>query len=281
MRRGILGAAAAVLCAALLASCSPQSADSLIKGARREHGECTVISKTDSEEGARVVLHDTLQDFDYTVSSRMSELSVDGASFGSFPDTSDSFEKSLGEKVFSEVKGEIDDACAKTGSRYEKVDYHRLPVFYSPSEEAARTLGDTAGSLFQSQNLKGRMDGWMLVFFIEDGKDQKYGGSVTLPDTAFKNTIQEKVDYFTDLAVKMDENARYLRKESVTLGELGYEPDDVVNILGTDYPTERSSDVTLYFFEGSDGQEFYIADFLVYDKDHNMIRPTSFKGDNT
>ena len=52
----------------LISGCSPKNAKSLVKMAKRQHGDCTVVSKTETDDGAKVVLHDKLQDFDYKTS---------------------------------------------------------------------------------------------------------------------------------------------------------------------------------------------------------------------
>ena len=71
-------------------SCAPKNANQLISQARREHGSCTVVSKTTADGETTVVLHDELQDFDYTVRSFRSKINIDGANAGSYPDSRDS-----------------------------------------------------------------------------------------------------------------------------------------------------------------------------------------------
>lgn len=70
-----------------------KSKKSLYKWAKNEYGDCTIVSMTETDDKTVVVLHDTLQDFDYEVVSSMSKIVIDGSNFGSLPNTSDTFEK--------------------------------------------------------------------------------------------------------------------------------------------------------------------------------------------
>ena len=99
-----------------------KSGKSLFEWAKSEYGDCTIVSMSETDDKTIVVLHDTLQDFDYEVISSMSKIVIDGSNFGSLPNTSDTFEKNLKEKVIFNAKDELDAICNKEGMRYEYAD---------------------------------------------------------------------------------------------------------------------------------------------------------------
>ncbi|MGN0689280.1 MAG: hypothetical protein ACI4KH_02540, partial [Oscillospiraceae bacterium] len=55
-----------VTTALVLSGCGKvRSVKSLYSEAKRNHGDCTIVSKSETDEKTLVVLHDKLQDFDY------------------------------------------------------------------------------------------------------------------------------------------------------------------------------------------------------------------------
>ena len=91
------------LCLLLTGCGHVKSADKLVKSAKRTHGDCEVISKSESDEESKVVLKDKLQGFEYTITSSMHDINIDGSSFGSVPGTTDTFSLSLQAFVFDEA----------------------------------------------------------------------------------------------------------------------------------------------------------------------------------
>lgn len=182
-----------------LASCAmPKSANALIREAEAKHGKCTVVSIEKADGGYTVVLHDELQDFDYTVRSFKDQFEADGAKFGSYADKRDSFEESLADKVISEVEDELDRICEETGTRYLKdrsKSIYLLPSVFANDEESGRKAIEAFAGVIQKHNLEGRMDNWTMIVFKDSDRLRSgetklpYGkkmGSVTLPDLTYK-----------------------------------------------------------------------------------------------
>ena len=261
----------------LVSGCSPKNAKSLVKMAKRQHGYCTVVSKTETDDGAKVVLHDKLQDFDYTVSSYMSSIDIDGSHFGSVPDTGDDFERKLAEKVLSNVQSDLETIYNETGTeQWDGESNTDMPVILASDEQSAKEATERVAEALQEQNLNNRMDGWQIMAYKIDNDKISMGysywhldryGSVTLPSTTFRNPEEEKIDTYTKAAQQLDKNAVFLRKEKKTFAYTGLDLDKVVNNINDDpVPESDSSPVTLYFFRASDGLEFWVADFFyIYD----------------
>ncbi len=264
----------AVIC--FLTGCgSPKDSKALIKMAVKAHGDCEVISQSDTEEGAKVELHDKLQDFNYVVTSGMTGLFIDGTTLGHYPKTSDTFEKELAKKVFSNLKDEMDKVCADYKVTYETEDVQFLNI-YAGDEESARKATEEMAKLIQTQNLKNRLDNHIIYAYNASSKYDHFG-SVKLPETSWRSLEDERIEFFTNLAHESDKGAKFLRIEKKKFSETGYDIKDVVQTLGEDCPKDGNSMVTLYYFESSEGSEFYIGNFYVYDENRDYRRVTNYK----
>lgn len=181
-----------------LTSCAiPKSSKALIREAAAEHGECTVVSIEKADGGYSVVLHDELQDFDYTVKSYKAQFEADGSKFGSYASTKDTFVDCLMDKVMSEVGGELDKICKETGTRYlndRSKSIYLLPVIVAEDEASGKKAAEAFAKVFSEHNLNGRMDGWPLVVYWDSDKIKtgehrptywKTMGTVKLPSTEF------------------------------------------------------------------------------------------------
>ena len=284
-----------------LTGCKPKGANSLIRQARREHGPCEVVSRTTDDEGTAVVLRDELQGFEYRVSSYMSELNLDGSSFGSLPGTTDTFDWSLRFFVLDEAEDELDEVCAEYGLSLRDDSYIVDCIWYqvdsSVSEDQAIEGIEKVAEIFQEYNLESRMDGWTIYLQHDDawlsayyeelmserghdyysdpeyafilssagGSQLRHIGSVRLPDTSFRDEAKEAEDYYLEMAQMKNEDAVFVRSEQRPFSETGVNPMYVVESYDQFYPKTGDDLVTYYYFEAG-GQEFFICNFLVNDR---------------
>ena len=158
-----------------LASCTPSEEKTLIKAARKEHGNCEVVSSATTDEGTQVVLRDELQGFEYTVSS----FPFDPDGDGSFPSTTDSFEYEL--KVLGDIEENLDVILENYDATFDPSDM----TFTLPDPDDAEHMGLEIATLFQSRNSVERLDGWILNFEDNDGE---HIGSITLPYISWRTT---------------------------------------------------------------------------------------------
>ena len=248
-----------------------RSAKDLYSEAVRTYGECEIISQTENEDRTVLVLRDKLQGFEYTISSGMNDLMIDGATFGSTEHTGSTFHKALCDYVFSQCKGELEEICKNYGAVYDTQDIY----FFRIGAENAKDAENAAlacAEVLQSYNLNGRMDNWEIPCYRlgeKGGYTSDRFGSVKLPNIEWISREQEKTNYYVEMAhYQTDANAQFLRKEEGTFADTGADLDRVVSVLGTDYPTESTSPVMIYYFRASDGTEYFMCDFNYYDDDH-------------
>ena len=179
-------------------SCSkPKNANALVRYAQKKYGACTLVSKETTKDGTIVVLHDKLQDFDYTVSSFNMDLNLDGASFGSAEQTRDTFLDSLIDKIVADVSDDLDRICKENGTRYisgHEETIYLLPAVFAEDVESGAKTAEAFAKILQEHNLQGRLDNAELVVYkdtdsIKSGKTKstrwKKLGSIKLPETAF------------------------------------------------------------------------------------------------
>jgi len=178
-------------------SCRPKSANALVSYAQEKYGECTLVSKETTKDCTIVVLHDELQDFDYTVRSFMMDMNVDGASFGSTEQTRDTFLDDLIDKIVADESDELDRICKENGTRYisgHEETIYLLPAIFAEDEESGTKTAEAFAKILQEHNLQGRLDNAELVVYkdndsIKNGKTKstrwKKLGSIKLPETTF------------------------------------------------------------------------------------------------
>ena len=275
-----------------------QSAKSLIKQAERTYGKCEVVSKTEEKDHVKVVLRDELQGFEYEVYSNMNDIVIDGSSFGSLPNSGDTFSGSLIAYVTGDAKKELDAICEKYSLKPES-ENHNSSYFYlyldSNAQESTGIKGaEEIAAVIQRYNLNNRLDGTVITLYHDDewmhqyyetlkqgytgediysdpeysyvlsssgGNDVRHIGSVKLPDTSFRDREKESEDYYLEMAQMKNTKAVFVRSEKKTFADTGLSLDRVEQTYYQPYPKTMSDPVTFYYFS-ADGREFFICDFL-------------------
>ncbi len=239
-----------------------KSAKKLIRQAKRDHGACEVISQKETEESVEVVLKDELQGFEYTVRSYMSDLSIDGSSFGSLPDTSDNFDRALMDFALAKTKTDYEAVCRKYGAVLDNEVALELTI---PKGTDAKAAGEEVAALFCAYNKNNRMDRFKL--YIRD-EEHSHLGSCYLSDGRFRTPEEEKTDDIKEEAHRLlqaTDNRRgeltFVKKETGTFADTGLSLSRVEQVMGSEYPKTMSDPVTFYYFK-TENQEFYIADFI-------------------
>ncbi len=247
------------LCILLLTGCGHvKSAKKLIRRARAEHGACEVVSQTETEEKTEVVLQDELQGFTYTVKSYMSDINIDGSSFGSLPHTRDDFMTALIDHALDTSSDEIRALLQNHKASFER-DQMLLVV---DMEDDGVAVSESLMTILQKHNLENRMDG--VTVFVSNKKEHL--GSCRLPDCTFRDPETELIDDYTMRAEilmqqvrKKNRSLTFVKKESVPFSELGI-PLSRVSIYSAAKIEKESDPVTLYYFR-TNKQTFYIANF--------------------
>ncbi len=243
-----------------------KSAKKLISKAEKEHGACEVISKTETKEKTEVVLKDELQGFTYTVKSSMYDMNIDGASFGSLPDTRDNFQTALIDYALDSSEEDVTTLLNKYNATFKRDGMY---LVVSNDDDGPKVCEEFA-KILQNYNLKKRMDG--VSIYVSNEKEHL--GSCKLPNLSFRNPEQEKIDDYTKRAQNLmssvskdNSSLSFVKKETVPFSELkiplsrgyGHYSENI----------EKEDDmVTLYYFK-TNQQTFFIADFTDNDTGAN------------
>lgn len=279
------------LCLAFTGCGKVRNADKLISYAKRTHGACEEISRDESKDKTTVVLRDELQGFEYSVTSSMNDIWIDGASLGSLPNTSDSFGASLNSYVMENTRNEIEKTCAEYGAVADfEGGYGIVELVISPDvsyNDAAQAAEKTA-EIIQEYNLGNRLDGieitvahdgeWLsrvydelrqngdtdsYIFSSAGAAEACHMGSVKLPDCSFRNPEKEAEDYYLEMAQMKYSGAVFIRKEIKTFADTGISLDRVQNSYNSlEPPVDDLTDHVMFYYFLADGKEFYICDFL-------------------
>ncbi len=270
-----------IFCIVCLTGCGRlKGKEKLYRLASQWHGACEIVSAEEGENYTRVILRDELQNFQYTMSSKMYDISIDGSTFGTKEGTSDSFTKSLLDFIETSNKEEIDAIC----DAYEIDNFHINELVLSSNdasynvdlkfhkeykcEEAVKKIA----KIFEDNNQNNRLDGLIVRASVNDD----FFGQVQLPnDSEWQNRNIARVDYYMNNVHKnISRNAKFLRMEEGTFADTDLADLSRVvrgKLMNDVAPSTTSSPVVFYYFE-VDGKEYYICNFQFYtDEDHLKI----------
>ena len=253
----------------LLTACgSPKNANTLLYEVKSKYGDCTLISTEEKEDGGvSIIVHDTLQDFDYRVSSYMSNISIDGSILGKAPGSSDNFEESLYNSIMNKVKDELNELCNDEKS-YRLDGYIFKSIYvYADTIEEAKDLAEKCAKILNQYNLKHRLDEYTIYAAINSYYSSKtYFGSINLSDLKWTTFEDEKTDSYIKWGKKIDSTAKFIKKETKTFEDVGIDLKYVIDYGISSFdsvPDSNYSPVEFYYFKTSSGKEFYVCDFLI------------------
>lgn len=260
-----------------LTGCRGASANTLITEARLEHGSANVVSKTKTSDGYVIVLHDNLQNFDYTVQSYMNAETLDGSELWKVPAQSDDFQYVLIDKIITDEQANINTIETTYGVKFVN-EY--CPTVYADDKASAQQAAYEIAVLFQNNNMENRIDDLRIQAIAPDsyyfdrtgkyGREEESTGYYILPSLTWSGADEELIEEYTYIAQELDPGAKYLRSEEMSFADTGYDLDQVT--LTGDAPSFEDAPVTYFYFEASDGGEFYVADFCI----NNKYRPSEF-----
>ena len=183
----------ACVCALLFCSCSVKSKGSLISYAKSEFGDCKFVSQEVTGSGndtvRTVYLIDEDTGIEYTVTSRMVDMNIDGSSFGYAEQTSSDFTNLYIDYILEDAEDDLDEVK-------EEYDFE-LDGFYlyfnsrpssSQVEEAATKVRD----IIEEYDTKGILEPVYLAY-AEDGK--AYLGCFGEDGKWIANNVYEVIDY--------------------------------------------------------------------------------------
>lgn len=283
----IISAICVVVLASVFTGCGHvKSAKSLQKLATSKYGDCELVQDLSDDKSSKVILRDKLQGFEYTFSSSMQDINIDGSSFGSLPNTVDGFQSGLNKYLQETTASEVNNICDKYNVSLEDND-----IFYvrtDDNKENAINAAEEIARLLQNYNVNNRIDDWTIDIAYSDAWLRNYYdtidkssldddgdyilssidsaklmhiGSVKIYNAKYRDIETEEIDNRTEFAKRCDKSAIYIKTEEKKFSELGIPLDRVSNTLYQYYPETMDDIVKVYYFK-SDTQEFYVCNFV-------------------
>lgn len=253
-----------------ICSCNLASEEQIVSYAKKQYGKCELI-RTENISDKEIIcyLEDAEYGFEYQVSSKVEDISFDGAKFGETESKYSDFNSAY----YAYVTEQIGDRLSEMETSYgvdiitsSKYFYPSL-ISYSIFAEIYYQTGDlqTAPKVSQAVNdlykSYDKRDYWKNnstdVYDVNGNRIGKYD----LEQNIWMTTDMEEDYFYIEQAHILNPEAVYIRKEEKKFKDTGIPMDDVTDILGNEMPTANTI-ITYYYFE-VDEKEFFLANIVV------------------
>ncbi len=239
----------------------------LLQYAKEQYGESELIDcQTDGKERITCYLRDNEYGFEYYVESYMNGVGMDASVFyyteAKKSDFRDMYYQSLIPKIESgmsdiEVRYNV---TAKLVTPYDKELNAAQMITSESNSEQAKKAANEAIDLFKKYDTRGYWDNIKCKVYNTDEEllftcDTNNRDGYTVED--------EEIHYYTLRAREYNNDAVYVRHESVPFKDTGISKDDIMNTMGVELPTDETL-VTYYYF-CADDKEFFLADVCLED----------------
>ena len=252
----------------LFSACHVKSENQIVEYARKNFGNCTLISTQTDENGSRkCIFRDNEYGFEYYVQSSMHDINIDGSKFGSTESTDSNFSS----QYFSVLQNNCQEQFLQVEAKYDvtvsKGDIVNFMVIKCSNSKidflgAAEKLADVIISFDGRKYYKDSS------FGIYDDQDNRLG-SYSIHEKKWTAADDEYDFVYINEAKQINRHSEFIRKEKLLFKDTGLDPKQVKVPLGTDDYTYKTP-VTYYYFTVN-GKEFFIADFMI-DYDASLIR---------
>lgn len=252
-----------------LSACSTASKEETLRYAKNEFGKAKYVRTEEiDDKKVRYYFCDEEYDFEYCVTSTVSDILIDGAKFGETESKASDFDKIYYEYVLSRVREDMNALEKKWNVRIldglneeaqPGYQYQLAEVYCEASDDTvAQQVAETVNNLFAAYDTRGYWEYMQVPVYDTDGNrlgtySYKYERWLTPED-------ERDVLYYEEIQ-KLNSEAKFVRKEKKVLKETNIPLKDVPDILGEE-PITEDSIVTFYYFT-VDGREYYLADVLV------------------
>lgn len=258
----------------MLCSCHVLSKSDLIKYAKSNYGDCTFVREEHKGSGndavRTVYLEDKETGIEYTVTSRMTSINIDGSNFGYQEDTSSDFEKLYHTYLLDETEDDLSKLESKYNMSYSFEHYLFIITFNDRASgrnaEACAKEFDETLTKYDVKNLRPTE----YLLYVEgnvyigsyDAKIKHFSGSNTY----------SIIDYVHD---NYDADAVYLDSLGAYVDQ--FIPYNEVDILFPDHDGMPSG--TAYYFKDKNGENFVaidLADFGAAKSEVRLYRDTPY-----
>ena len=253
----------------LIGGCSTRvrTEEELLLYAQQRYGECTLAAIDHSGERELICrMRDSQYGFEYTVTSKVTDVGMDGTKFWESESTYDSFQSSLTRYIL-EQDDRLETIAGKYHAAVETGADDHSPVILR-FQEGYADLAEQAAVQIASvlrEYERNRVYESDCVEAYDSRKE--FLGQCEIHGGGWQSKEEVDLAFYQEKARNLHRGAGYLRTEHLTFGETGVPLSEVNNPMwDTEHITGSSSPVTYYYFE-ADGREFVIADFYVKKSD--------------
>ena len=243
MRRYAPALICMILCTVLLCSCSVKSKGSLISYAKSEYGPCEFVKEevkgTSNDKVRTIWLIDKDTGIEYTVTSRMQDMNIDGSSFGYTESTSSDFPNLYWDYVIDNAQDDLDEIAEEND-----VDMSQLSkVLFNgrPSSGQAEAVAEAVFDTIKEYDVKGLLEPTIPVY----AENEKVFLGILDGETGewCANDSYKVIDY----VVSVFPDAEYL-SDIYGITESYVNSDDLDSLVAKGAKESGASDVEFYFF---------------------------------
>lgn len=251
----------------LLTACEPASKSEIMRYASREYGRAEFIDKEVVDDD-KVIYHlrDKAYGFEYSITSRMMNIGLDGAVLGKSEHKESDFFIEYYIFITEHLRDKLDEleetynveiiADSKTYSSV-SYDYHIFAeIHYKDSDtQTAQTLSKKVNDLYKACD---KRQFWQeCKVDVYDQNEERIGGY----DLRYNMWMTEELEedyYYIEQAQVLNSDAVYVRKEEKLFKDTGLSLDAFTTRYGEE-PLNEDTVVTYYYLT-VEGKEFFITD---------------------
>lgn len=262
-----------VVIAATVCACNIKSKRDLIKYAELNYGKCTFIREEHKGSGndavRTVYLEDKETGIEYTVTSRMYSIDIDGSNFGYHEDTTSDFVKLYEEYLFEEAESDIEKLEHQFHMHFE---YQHYVVILTFNDRAGGRNAEACAKEFDKTLTKYDIKNLRPTEYLMYVEGNVAIGSYDAETKHFSGFNDYSIiDYVHD---NYDPDAVYLDSLGAYIDE--FIPYNEVDKLFPDHDGMPSG--TAYYFKDKNGNIFVaidLADFGAATSEVRLYRDTS------
>lgn len=232
-------------CEALLCSCSVKSKGSLISYARNEYGACKFVKQetmgTGNDKVRKVYLIDNDTGIEYTVTSGLNDINIDGSSFGHVENTRSDFMNLYIEYVRKNAREKLEAIEKKYDVQI--TDQHQILFASRPSKGQPKAVAEEVKDVIDSYDEKGLLGKIPYLVYAEDG--DAYLGEL---NSATGQWSGEDPYAVIDYVQSVFPNAQYSAYiHGIPESYVNY--DDMQRLIDMGCTNENNFDTKFYFFK--------------------------------
>ena len=252
---------------ALVCACSVKSKRDLIKYAEINYGKCTFVREEHKGSGNDMVrtvyLKDKETGIEYTVTSRMHSIDIDGSNFGYHEDTTSDFVKLYTEYLFENAENDIKDLEQQFQMRLE--NQHDILVLTFNDRGSGRNA-EACAKEFDKTLAKYDTKGLRPTEYLMYVEGNIYIGSYDAETKHFSGSNDYSIiDYVHE---NYDPDAVYLDSMGAYINQ--FLPYDEVDKLFPD--SDGAPMGTAYYFKDKNGEIFVAIDLAEFGASAGEVR---------